>query len=88
MSGWGPNVEVGFIPILTSVKDRQTFNGISANVGVGFIPILQGRTPICPHLTPLKGEYKITFKPLEDGDKPHPYIGFRSTVYIWFRSSV
>ena len=22
---------------------------------------------------------------LEDGDKPHPYIGFRSTVYIGFR---
>ena len=25
---------------------------------------------------------------LEDGDKPHPYIGFRSTVYIGFRRAI
>ena len=25
------------IPCLTSGKDRQTFNGMSANVGVGFV---------------------------------------------------
>ena len=26
-------------------------------------------------ISPLKVEKEITFKPLEDGDKPHPYIG-------------
>ena len=42
-----------------------------ANVGVGFIPILQG----------FKGYFFLPFRrdsgafPLENGDKPHPYIG-------------
>ena len=40
--------------------------------GVGFIPILQGQVT---SISPLKVEKEITFKPLEDGDKPHPYIG-------------
>ena len=30
---------------------------------------------------------RITFKPLEDGDKPHPYIGFASPLH-WFRVTV
>ena len=30
---------------------------------------------------------RITFKPLEDGDKPHPYIGFALPLH-WFRITV
>ena len=48
------------------------------NVGVGFIPILQGEGPA---ISP-KGKKEITFKPLEDGDKPHPYIGSCSAIFM------
>ena len=45
--------------------------------GVGFVPILQGKGPA---ISP-KGKKEITFKPLEDGDKPHPYIGSCSAIF-------
>jgi hypothetical protein len=51
---------------------------------VGFIPILQG----------LKGDFFLPSRgdegvlPLEDGDKPHPYMGFRGTLYVGFRRAI
>ena len=45
---------------------------LSPNVGVGFIPIRQAQPPSSSHLDGDKGN---TFKPLEDGDKPHPTLG-------------